>query len=158
MKKRIIVGVVLLFVLAFTAACGQDTEITGKVVDVEKYGHVVLDITTEEFGQAGFELGDIVTVNAGTYTGDVPCLNGCYVDKGEYMVRIPDNHPNITVCINYGDFSEETGTGIGDTVTITMKEKAGARTTSSATTWSATRIITGSSPARISSIRLPRKT
>lgn len=64
MKKRIIVGVVLLFVLAFTAACGQDTEITGKVVDVEKYGHVVLDITTEEFGQAGFELGDIVTVNA----------------------------------------------------------------------------------------------
>ena len=34
MKKRIIVGVVLLFVLAFTAACGQDTEITGKVVEV----------------------------------------------------------------------------------------------------------------------------
>lgn len=126
MKERIIVGIMLLFVLTFTAACGQDTEITGKVIDVEKYGHVVLDITTEEFGQAGFELGDIVTVNAGTYTGDVPCLNGYYVDKGEYMVRVPDNHPNITVCINYGDFSEETGTGIGDTVTIAMKEKAGA--------------------------------
>ncbi len=30
---------------------------TGKVIEVEKYGHALLDITIEDFDRAGFSLG-----------------------------------------------------------------------------------------------------
>ena len=100
--------------------------VTGKVIEIEKYGHARLDITVEAFTAAGFELGDIVTVKAGTYEGDMPYFNGYYVDNGEYMVRAYAGHENIAVCINYGRFAETAGIGVGDEVIITMKEKAGA--------------------------------
>ena len=100
--------------------------VTGKVIEIEKYGHARLDVTVEAFTAAGFELGDIVTVKAGTYEGDMPYFNGYYVDSGEYMVRAYAGHENIAVCINYGRFAETAGIGVGDEVIITMKEKAGA--------------------------------
>ena len=82
----------------------------------------------EDFTRAGFELGDVVTVTAGSYTGDMPYLNGYYVDKDEYMVRAYPGDTNIAVCINYGKFAEAAGVGVGDPVTLSLKEKAGALT------------------------------
>ena len=107
----------------------ENPVVTGKVTEVEKYGHARLDVTLEAFASAGFELGDIVTVQAGTFEGDMPCFDGYYVDNGEYMVRAAPNHETISVCINYGRFAETVGIGVGDEVTITLKEKAGALTT-----------------------------
>ena len=43
------------------------------------------------------------------------------------MLRGLDLDENIAVCINYGDFSEETGIAIGDTVEISMVKKAEMR-------------------------------
>ena len=103
-------------------------QVTGKVADIEKYGHALLDVTIEDFNAAGFDLGDIVTVDAGSYSGDMPYFNGYYVDRGEYMVRAYPGHTNIAVCINYGKFAETAGIGVGDPVTITLREKAGALT------------------------------
>ena len=70
------------------------------MVEIEKYGHAQLDITIEDFNNAGFALGDIVTVTAGNYTGDMPYLNGYYVERGEPMVRAYPGYTNIAVCIN----------------------------------------------------------
>ena len=103
----------------------ENVSVTGKVADIEKYGHAKLDITIEVFNAAGFELGDIVTVKAGSYEGDMPYFDGYYADSGDYMVRAYPGHENIAVCINYGKFAETAGVGIGDEVTITLKEKAG---------------------------------
>ncbi len=100
--------------------------VTGTVREVEKYGHASLDIRIEDFNAAGFTLGDIVTVTAGSYTGDMPYFDGYYVDSGEYMVRAYPGHETIAVCINYGKFCETAGVDVGDPVTITMKEKGGA--------------------------------
>ena len=102
--------------------------VTGKVTEIEKYGHARLDVTIEAFTAAGFELGDIVTVKAGMFEGDMPYFNGYYVDNGEYMVRAFPGHETIAICINYGKFAETAGIGVGDEVTITLKEKAGALT------------------------------
>ncbi|MBR7082269.1 MAG: tyrosine-protein phosphatase [Oscillospiraceae bacterium] len=105
---------------------GEAIRVSGKVTEIEKYGHALLDISIEDFTKAGFTLGDIVTVAAGSYTGNIPYFNGYYVDNGKYMVRAYPGHEYIAVCINYGKFAETAGIDVGSTVTITLKEKAGA--------------------------------
>ncbi len=102
---------------------------TAKVEKIDKYGHALLDMTIDAFNAAGFELGDIVTVKAGSFEGDMPYFNGYYVDVGELLVRAYPGDLNIAVCLNYGSFGETAGIGEGAEVTITMKEKAGALVT-----------------------------
>ena len=126
MKKLLSLSLAFLLILALSPAVAEETAVTGKVAEIEKYGHARLDITIEDFNAAGFALGDIVTVAVGAFTGDMPYFNGYYVDRGEYMVRAYPGHANIALCINYGKFAEEEGVGVGDDVTITLKEKAGA--------------------------------
>ena len=129
MKRWTALLLCLLMALALVlTASAEGPTVTGTVTEVEKYGHALLDITIEDFEKAGFTLGDIVTVQAGTYTGDIPYLNGYYVDRGEYMVRAYPGHTCIAVCINYGRFAETAGIGVGDQVTLTLKEKGGALT------------------------------
>ena len=130
MKKKLIS---LLLCFAMLCVCvfavAENPAVTGKVTEVEKYGHARLDITFEELSAAGFELGDIVTVKAGNFEDDMPCFDGYYAESGEYMVRARPDNETIAVCINYGKFAETAGIGPGDEVTITLKEKAGALTT-----------------------------
>ena len=82
---------------------------TGYITEIEKYGSVVLDISVETFIQAGYALGDIVTVSAGAYTADMPFFDGYYVEKGEYLLRAYPGKENLAVCINYGKFANEAG-------------------------------------------------
>ncbi len=98
----------------------------GKVIRTEIYGHALLDLTGRDLRDAGIGPGDIVAVTAGRYTGEIPCLNGYYAESGEGMVRILGEEAGIALCINYGNFTETAGIGAGDTVTLTLKEKAGA--------------------------------
>lgn len=131
MRRMLSLGLVLLMILVVFSAQAENgnagaVSITGKVAEIEKYGHARLDVTIEDFNSAGFTLGDIVTVTAGSYSGDMPYFNGYYIDRGEYMVRAYPGHTNIAVCINYGKFAETAGVGVGDPVTITLKEKGGA--------------------------------
>ena len=112
---------------AFAEAAEEpDFCVTGTVVEIEKYGHLRLSVSIEEFEHAGFRLGDIVTVTTENYSGDMPYFNGYYVEKGEYLVLAYPGKEYIAVCINYGNFSEINGVKVGDVVTITMKEAAGA--------------------------------
>ena len=100
--------------------------VTGTVTEIEKYGHAVLDVKIEDFNAAGFALGDIVTVTAGEYSADMPYLDGYYVDSGELMLRAYPGKEFLAVCINYGKFNEVAGVEVGDTVSISLKEKEGA--------------------------------
>jgi protein tyrosine/serine phosphatase len=95
------------------------------VIEIEKYGHAVLDITTADFTDIGYELGDIVCVCFDSYEADMPFFDGYYSNPGTVMLRGISPEENIAVCINYGDFSVETGIEVGDVVEITMAEKAG---------------------------------
>ena len=101
-------------------------EITVPVAEIENFGHALLDLSVEDFNKAGFDLGDVVTVSAGSFRKDMPFLNGYYVDNGEYMVRAFPSDTNIAVCLNYGRFNEVAGIAEGDPVTIRLREKAGA--------------------------------
>jgi len=125
MKK--LISLLLCCMMALSFACAEaPAAVTGKVTEIEKYGHALLDVKIADFLAAGFTLGDVVTVTAGTYNDDMPFFDGYYVDKGAYMVRAYPGHEYIAVCINYGKFAETAGIGVGDSVTIALKEKAGA--------------------------------
>ena len=50
----------MLLVIGVPAFANHVPVVTGKVVEVTKYGHARLDVTIESFDDAGFELGDIV--------------------------------------------------------------------------------------------------
>ncbi len=128
MKRFLFVVLACLLIVAAIPVMAEEAVISGAVAEIEKYGHARLDITIEDFERAGFALGDIVTVSAGSYTGDMPYLNGYYVDRGDAMLRAYPGHDNIALCINYGRFAEASGVDVGDPVTIALKEKAGALT------------------------------
>lgn len=102
---------------------GESVQVTGHVTEIEKYGHALLDISIEDFKAAGFELGDAVTVTAGSFNDDIPFFDGYYVDRGDKMVRAYPGHEFIAVCINYGKFAETYGLEIGSPVRITLREK-----------------------------------
>lgn len=101
-------------------------EVTGTIIEIEKYGNAVMDVSIEDFEAKGYNLGDVVTVTSENYNGDMPYLNGYYVEKGEDLLRAYPNEENIAVCITYGNFAEEADAEIGDTVVITLKEDDGA--------------------------------
>lgn len=95
------------------------------VIEIEKYGHALLDITTADLADAGYEPGDIVNVRFDSYESEVPFFDGYYTNPGAELLRGLAPEENIAICINYGDFSKETGIAPGDRVEITMAEKAG---------------------------------
>ena len=97
----------------------------GKVTEIEKYGHALLDITIEKTFYLGYELGDSVNVvfdNGYTLT-DIPLFDGYYVDRGMPLLRAYPTHKNIAVCINYGKLNEEGNINVNDKVTISLNQK-----------------------------------
>ena len=127
MKKYLALILILLMAFGtFPVEASADAAVHGKVAEIDTYGQALLDITKEDFKKAGFDPGDIVTVTCGSYTGSMPCFTGYYADRGECMLRVNPYLPNITLCINYGDFAKIAGIGAGDNVDITLKEKGGA--------------------------------
>ena len=135
MKKAIRRCIAILFVCIMAlqlSSCNKTECDTNKsstlqatVIEIEKYGHAVLDITTADFMAVGFELGDIVCVRFGTREYTMPLFDGYYSNPGGLLLRASDAEECIAVCINYGDFSDVNGISVGDTVEITMSEKAG---------------------------------
>ena len=109
----------------FCASPQTAKAVQATVIEIEKYGHAVLDITTADFIENGYAVGDVVCVQFGDYESDMPFFDGYYSTPGTVMLRGIAPEKNIAVCINYGDFSKETGIAIGDTVEITLKEQAG---------------------------------
>ena len=130
--KKSIALLVLCVIILNLGACAPSEKHSDKtetvrasVIEIEKYGHAVLDITTADFTDIGYALGDIVCVRFDSYEADMPFFDGYYSNPGTVMLRGKTPEENIAICINYGDFSAETGIALGDIVEITMAEKAG---------------------------------
>lgn len=135
MKKRRIYNSICIFVLIICvisfnlSACSfplnKAKRVSATVIKIEKYGHAVLDVTAAELIDNGYALGDTVCVRFNSYKSDMPFFDGYYSKPGEPLLHGMSPEKNIAICINYGDFSKETGIAIGDSVEITLTEKAG---------------------------------
>ena len=130
-RKALVVLVLCVMVLNLSACAPEKSHpdktevVRATVIEIEKFGHAVLDITTADFIDIGYEFGDIVCVRFDSYEAEMPFFDGYYSNPGAVMLRGINPEENIAVCINYGDFSVETGITLGDIVEITMAEKAG---------------------------------
>lgn len=120
--------VVLLCMMACASAEDLDNPekpVKTTVIEISKYGHAVLDIRTADFIDDGYEFGDVVCVRFGSQELEMPFYDEYYSIPGDMMILGESSEQNIMLCVNYGDFSEATGIKNGDTVEITMVEKAG---------------------------------
>ena len=130
-RKHISILIVCVMLLGLCACTPEENStdeaksIQATVIEIEKYGHAVLDITTADFTGHGYELGDVVNVQFGSFESEMPFYDGYYSNPGDVMLRGLAPEKNIAVCINYGDLSQETGIAVGDTVEISMAKKAG---------------------------------
>ena len=132
MIKKILLILIVGVIVLQLSSCNpieQDPDqsmlVQATVIEIEKYGHAVLNVTTADFMAVGFELGDIVCVRFETCEYTMPLFDGYYSNPGGLLLRASDAEECIAVCINYGDFSDVNGISVGDTVEITMLEKAG---------------------------------
>ena len=130
-KKAVAILVLCVMIMNLSACAPAEKpsdkteEVRATVIKIEKFGHAVLDITTADFADFGYDLGDVVCVRFDSYEADMPFFDGYYSNPGAVMLRGLAPEENVAVCINYGDFSDETGIALGDIVEITMAEKAG---------------------------------
>ena len=130
-KKILLILIVGVMVLQLSSCNPIEQEpdqsmlVQATVIEIEKYGHAVLNVTTADFMAVGYELGDIVCMRFGTREYTMPLFDGYYSNPGGLLLRASDAEECIAVCINYGDFSDVNGISVGDTVEITMSEKAG---------------------------------
>lgn len=128
-KNSFLVALLVLAVLFSSCASSSGVKPEhGKIIEFEKYGHAVLDITIERMFADGYELGDTVDIyfENGKEFKNVPFFNGYYVKKGEVMLRAYPGHTNVAVCINYGKINESASLKIGGDVVIALSKKGGA--------------------------------
>ena len=91
MKKGFVSLLVAAVLLAVCLApvCAEGTVTAeGTVLEIQKYGNVVLSLTCTELFGAGFAYGDVVTVTVGENVYEMPLgSNYADVDQGSMICR-----------------------------------------------------------------------
>lgn len=98
--------------------------IEGKVKEINKYGHVVTELTEEELNAKGFELGDILTCQINGHIVDLPYVK-TYVNVDNKAYLIFNDKGHITLAINMGNFSETHQVKPEDTFTLKLAYRKG---------------------------------
>jgi protein tyrosine/serine phosphatase/S-adenosylmethionine hydrolase len=110
----------------FAASVKNNLPVSGTVAEIQKYGNLTMDIPPQTLYDAGFKLGDILAVTVKDRTLAVPfCTSYSDVDTGTPLVRDDKKNNLVVVAINMGNFAKTYGVSAGDTVSFSLKEKAG---------------------------------
>ena len=96
--------------------------LSGAIERVDRFGNVFTDISLEALADAGFELGDLIRLEAGSFTGNIPMVT-TYADvqRGDPLVRV--NNGFLELSISYGNFSQANEAVEGTPVLITLVTK-----------------------------------
>ena len=114
-----------------SSACAEISEcpqVETDVREITKFGNLVLTITSKSFLSLGYEVGDIISVNIGDTSLDVPiCTDYDDADVGAPLCRVaeetkPDGK-NVLLAINNGDLA----TWLGVAPRTTIDEDPGYR-------------------------------
>ncbi|MCT4663560.1 MAG: SAM-dependent chlorinase/fluorinase [Tissierellales bacterium] len=101
-------------------------EVKGAVVEVQKYGNVIMDVKAAAFYDAGYELGDMLKVNVGEEELEMPfCTSYSDVDTGSLLVRDNKEKDVVIVAINMGNFAKTYNAEVGTELTFSLSEKEG---------------------------------
>ena len=122
---------ILVGFLTLATSCSDDDEgnkeptITGKITSYNEFGAAMLDFTVEDMTEAGFTLGDVISITVDDIVLIMPYYDGYYTRNGEYLCVAYPTYPSICFTANNIGLPEEL-TGLeGHTVVIKMVEKGG---------------------------------
>jgi protein tyrosine/serine phosphatase/S-adenosylmethionine hydrolase len=126
--KRIALFLVLLSLVGPFAAMAQAGagQVSGTVAEVQKYGNLTMDIKPAALYDAGFALGDVLTVTVGNAALSIPfCTSYSDVDTGSLVVRDDQAKTQLVVAVNMGNFATKYGVKVGDKLSFALAEKKG---------------------------------
>ena len=122
---------ILVGLLTLATSCSDDDEgnkeptITGKITSYNEFGAAMLDFTAADMMEAGFTLGDVISITVDDIVLIMPYYDGYYTRNGEYLCVAYPTYPSICFTANNIGLPEEL-TGLeGHTVVIKMVEKGG---------------------------------
>ena len=122
---------ILVGLLTLATSCSDDDEgnkeptITGKITSYNEFGAAMLDFTAADMTEAGFTLGDVISITVDDIVLIMPYYDGYYTRNGEYLCVAYPTYPSICFTANNIGLPEEL-TGLeGHTVVIKMVEKGG---------------------------------
>ena len=122
---------ILVGFLTLATSCSDDDEgnkeptITGKITSYNEFGAAMLDFTQADMTEAGFTLGDVISITVDDIVLIMPYYDGYYTRNGEYLCVAYPTYPSICFTANNTGLPEEL-TGLeGHTVVIKMVEKGG---------------------------------
>ena len=123
---------VLVSLLTLTASCSDDDTtdntpvIKGKITSYNEFGAAMLDFTEADMTNAGFTLGDVISITIDDKKEIVmPYYDGFYTRNGEYLCVAYPTYPSICFTANNIGLPKEL-TGLeGHAVTVRMEEKGG---------------------------------
>lgn len=122
---------ILVGFLTLATSCSDDDKgnkeptITGKITSYNEFGAAMLDFTQADMTEAGFTLGDVISITVDDIVLIMPYYDGYYARNGEYLCVAYPTYPSICFTANNIGLPEEL-TGLeGHTVVIKMVEKGG---------------------------------
>lgn len=105
--KRIICGLfALVLVLSAFAGCSAATPITANIVEINKYGNLILDITGAQLFDKGYEYGDLLEIAVADEIMEIPlCSNYSDVDNGNAVLRATSAEDVTVLAVNMGNLA-----------------------------------------------------
>ena len=134
LKKTIhfvLVSTVLVLLLYPLASCSKDQPVSnptleGKITSYNEFGAAMLSFTESDMTEAGFTLGDVISITVDDKELEMPYFDGYYTRTGEYLCVAYPTYPSICFTANNTGLPEELSGLEGYPVVIKMKEKGGS--------------------------------
>lgn len=131
MKLRPFGAIILGCVLVTAVACKKNNPVNaptleGKIVSYNEFGAAMLDLTESNMTEAGFTLGDNISITVDGEEIEMPYFDGYYTHTGDYLCVAYPSYPSICFTANNTGLPEEF-TGLeGFPVTIRLIAKGGS--------------------------------
>ena len=131
-QNRLVISLAVFVSIFFgVVSCKKDIPVDvdpileGIISSYNEFGAAMLDFTEADMTDAGFTLGDVITITVDGKELEMPYYDGFYTRNGEYLCVAYPTYPSICFTANNTGLPAEF-TGLeGHPVVVKMKEKGG---------------------------------
>ena len=125
---------VLVSVLTLSTSCSNEGNpvepfdepvLKGVISTYNEYDGAMFDFTKADMEEAGFTVGDVISITFDDQTFVVPYYDGYYTRSGEYLTVAYPSYPSICFTASLTGLPKELRGLEGHSVTVRMKEKGG---------------------------------
>ena len=132
-QNRLVISLAVFVSIFFgVVSCKKDIPVDadpileGIISSYNEFGAAMLDFTEADMTEAGFTLGDVITITVDSKELEMPYYDGFYTRNGEFLCVAYPTYPSICFTANNTGLPAEF-TGLeGHPVVVKMKEKGGS--------------------------------